>query len=334
MTACYVLRMRSFHVACIGLVAIVTACGGAVRSEDDEVGLAPVGVDPQGTQNAHDLHGAPEPGGESPMLGVHHSREAGPPGKAGAPGNIAWHGGAIMTDSVVKTIFWGPSWANTAFAGDKITGLNRLYAGLASATGYVASNTEYTGTNGRVGTAVTFAGSVTDTSASPRSAPKTAAVLAEVCKTITSPVANGYYPVYTDLKRGSAGYCAWHSYGTCGGVPVQFGFFFNLDGDSGCDPVDKQTTHSQGLAALASVSGHEWSETVTDPRNGGWWDSAGNENSDKCAWSFPPSLVEITDPITNAKEGWKIQGNWSNAAFTAGTGYLNTKSQAGCMPNN
>ena len=224
--------MRSTHVACVGLVAILVACGGAVRSEDGEVTVEPAGVDPQGAQNAHDLHGSPEPG-EAPMLGVHHSKEAGPPGKASTPGNMTWHGGAIMTDSVVKTIFWGSSWANAAFAGDKIDGLNRLYAGLASATSYVASNTEYTGTNGQVGTGVTYAGSVTDLAAGPRSAPKTGAVLAEVCKMITNPVANGYYPVYTDLKRGSAGYCAWHSYGSCSGTPVQFGFFFNLDGDAG-----------------------------------------------------------------------------------------------------
>ena len=50
------------------------------------------------------------------------------------------------------------------------------------------------------------------------------------------PVANGYYPVYSDQPRGNAGYCAWHSSGTINGIRVQFGFFFNLDGDPGCDP--------------------------------------------------------------------------------------------------
>ncbi len=103
---------------------------------------------------------------------------------------------------------------------------------------------------------------------------------------ITDPVPNGYYPVYTDQPRGHAGYCAWHSYGTASGVPVQFGFFFKLDGDAGCDPGDTRTGHSQGLAALANVSGHELSEAVTDPRNGGWWDKSGAENADKCAWTF------------------------------------------------
>ena len=159
-----------------------------------------------------------------------------------------------------------------------------------------------------------FAGHVVDTSAAPKRAPSTTTILAEVAKRIANPVANGYYPVYTDLPRGNNGYCAWHSYGTVRGVPVQFGFFFRLDGDAGCDPGDPGTVHSQGLEALANVSGHELSETVSDPRNGGWWDNSGAENSDKCAWTF-------SGLVTIGGEAWKIQGNWSNAAYNAGSGY-------------
>ena len=85
---------------------------------------------------------------------------------------------------------------------------------------------------------------------------------------VPDPAGNGYYPVYSDVKRGNAGYCAWHSAGSCGrttSVPVQFAFFFNLDGDAGCDPQDTQTGHSQGLAALANVTAHELSEARSDP---------------------------------------------------------------------
>ena len=57
---------------------------------------------------------------------------------------------------------------------------------------------------------------------------------------IPTPVANGYYPVYTDLPRGRATYCAWHSWATINGVLTQFAFFFKLDGDPGCDPQDTQ----------------------------------------------------------------------------------------------
>jgi len=243
--------------------------------------------------------------------GVIHARGAGHGGSAAASPNLVWHGGQIMTSSVVQSIFWGSSWGG--YVGDKITGLDRFY-GTVGGSGYMNSNTEYTGTNGTVGNRVTFIDHVIDAAAAPRRAPSTSAVLAEVARKITSPEANGYYPVYSDQKRGRAGYCAWHSYGTINGVPVQFAFFFNLDGDAGCDPGDPGTAHSQGLEALANVSGHELSEAVTDPRNGGWWDSSGAENADKCAWTF-------SGLVTLGTERWKIQGNWSNEAYAAGTGY-------------
>ena len=115
---------------------------------------------------------------------------------------------------------------------------------------------------------------------------------------------NGYYPVYSDKKRGNAGYCAWHSAGTCNGTPLQFAFFFNLDGDAGCDPADTQTGHSQGLAALANVTAHELSEALTDPANpGAWYDSSGAENGDKCAWTF--NVPSVTFP--NGTQ-WKHAG--------------------------
>jgi len=157
----------------------------------------------------------------------------------------------------------------------------------------------------------------------------TSVILGEVCKMISSPdpSGNGYYSVYSDTKRGNAGYCAYHSAGTCGGQLVQFAFFFNLDGDPGCDPQDTQTGHSQGLAALANVSGHELSEARTDPASpGAWYDSSGQENGDKCAWTFNVPFVSFSNGTI-----WKIQGEWSNAAYTANTGYPNRSGQNGCL---
>jgi hypothetical protein len=159
---------------------------------------------------------------------------------------------------------------------------------------------------------------VTDSSAAPSGAPSTSQVLAEVAKaTNSNPVPNAYYPVYSDQPRGNAGYCAWHSAGAINGIQVQFGFFFNLDGDPGCDPqASLGLGHSQGLSALANVSGHELSEMLTDPQLDAWYDQRSDENSDKCAWTF-------SGTVTIGVESWKIQGNWSNAAANANSGYAN-----------
>jgi hypothetical protein len=107
---------------------------------------------------------------------------------------------------------------------------------------------------------------------------------------------------------------------------VQFGFFYNLDGDPGCDPQDASGIHSQVLAALANVSGHELSEMLTDPKLNAWYDGNGEENSDKCAWSFGTPLLSFR----NGSQ-WKIQGNWSNAAFNAGSGFANSSGQKACI---
>jgi hypothetical protein len=179
-----------------------------------------------------------------------------------------------------------------------------------------------------VGPSTTYQGHVIDTSASTGGG-NSAAILAEVCKAVgtVDPHGNGYYAVYADTPRKHASYCAYHSYGTCNGKAVQFAYFFNLDGDAGCDPQDTSGLHSQALAAIANVSGHELSEARTDPASpGAWYDSAGLENGDKCAWTFNVPLVKFTN-----RSEWKIQGEWSNSAYNSGTGYPNSSGQKGCL---
>jgi hypothetical protein len=139
------------------------------------------------------------------------------------------------------------------------------------------------------------------------------------------PQTNGYYPVYVDTRRGSAGYCAWHSWGTVtdkngNSVLVQFGFFFNLDGDTGCDPQDPNNYRSQGAEALGNVSAHELSEVATDPRGSAWFDRFGYENADKCAWTFLGYVVLGDSSV------WKIQSNFANQAYDNSLG-----SPRGCV---
>ncbi len=239
--------------------------------------------------------------------------------------NMTYHGGVIMPSASSQAIFWGTSWGTNS--GDKVTGMDSWYAGFGGSN-YAKTPAEYTGSNGSVGNSLTYAGHVVDTSAASGGG-STSAILAEVAKNITNPdpTGNGYYPVYTDLPRGNAGYCAWHSSGSINGVRVQFAFFWKLDGDSGCDPQDTSGLHSQGLAAIANVSGHELSEAMSDPASpGAWYDGSGAENGDKCAWTFGGPLVTLS----NGSQ-WKIQGEWSNAAYTTGTGYPNSSGQPGCV---
>ena len=254
---------------------------------------------------------------EPAMLGAHFAKGVHParPARPGKSPNLVYHNGDVMTDgAVVRMIFWGTSW-NSA-PGDKISGLNAFYDGVGGSH-YLDTNGEYHDGSGFVQDSVTSDTGYIDPTAAPTRAPATSAILAEVCKAVgTDVVANGYYPVYIDNKRGHAGYCAWHSWGTCPGsnVEFQFAFFFNLDNDAGCNP-QSPGAGSQGLKALANVSGHELSEALTDPHGDGWYDSNGAENADKCAWKFGQNLLVF------GGRGWKIQGNWSNDAYDHNQGY-------------
>jgi hypothetical protein len=263
--------------------------------------------------------GGPPPNAAGPAFGFVPSHNANH-GKPVRGSVLLNHGGPVMSSATsVRPIYWGTGWSSP---GDKITGLDTFYSGVGG-TAYAHTNVEYTDSTGHVDTThISRLSDIVDLAATPSGAPSTLAVLNEVARaTGGSPIANAYYPVYSDKPRGTAGYCAWHSAGTINGIPVQFGFFFNLDGDPGCDPQDSATTHSQGLEALANVSGHELSEMLTDPKLNAWYDQQGNENADKCAWTFSGYVVI-------GGQNWKVQGNWSNAAYAAHSGYDST---GGCI---
>src|SRR5664279_189486 len=125
---------------------------------------------------------------EPPMRGIHWAKGHAKGGGGGNP-DMTWHSGAIMTTAATAAIFWGPSWVTSP--GDKITGMDTWYTGFGGSN-YAVTSDEYTGTNGQVSSTVTYGGHFVDsTTASGGS--KTSAILAEVCKVIPSPVANGYY---------------------------------------------------------------------------------------------------------------------------------------------
>jgi hypothetical protein len=262
--------------------------------------------------------GGPPSIAAGPAFGFVPSQNANHAGTHGHTTLLLWHNGPVMHSTTVSPIFWGTAWNNP---GDKVTGLDNLYSHIGGSS-YAHTNSEYTDSAGNVNTSsISKASDTTDLTATPSGAPSTNQVLAEVARaTNNNPTPGAYYPVYSDQPRGSAGYCAWHSSGTINGTQVEFGFFFNLDGDPGCDPHDSGSKHSQGLAALANVSGHELSEMLTDPQLNAWYDRQGSENADKCAWTFNGN-------VTIGGESWKIQGNWSNAAAGNNSGYAN----GGCI---
>ena len=253
---------------------------------------------------------------------------AGTPTALTGPGtDLTYHGGAVLPAVAVQPIFWGPRWSDPTFAGDKVTGLKSFYDGMGGSK-YAGTSNEYTDSTGaHVTSAISsYTTALFDSSAAPTSDPSARTIIGEVAKMVKKPTANVFYAVYSDTPITGVDYCAWHSWGSVRGVRLTVGWFPNIDGVSGCTPNDVTTGHSQPLAALANVSGHELSEVRTDPFGTGWYEGQYSENADKCAWAFGSTSVTFSNGTQ-----WRVQGNWSNAAHDANGGYPNNSGELGCL---
>ena len=293
-----------------GILGLAMMAGGCVPPDDASA------------ETQSELNGANEP------PGAHVMHAQGSAKKGGGSPLMTNHGGPVLHTNKTMAIFWGSEWSSASFQGDKVTGLDTFFGGLGGSK-FAATSTEYGDSSGNVTTSSSYLGHTFDLSTAPRRAIQVSDAVAEACKvTNDNPDPNGVYFLYTSTGAGHVNYCAWHSHGTCSnGASVQVAYMPNIDGIAGCDPQDTTTGHSQGLAALVNVTSHEWSEAITDPALNAWYDGSGEENGDKCAWSFH-------NDVSVGGQQWKVQMEWSNAAYNAGTGYLNLSGQAGCLQGN
>jgi hypothetical protein len=265
-----------------------------------------------------------------------------PHGEAGTPtpapkvlaasGAMNFYGGPVLTHPSVRVLYSGIQWKNSTFVADKIAGIDAFFKGYAGSS-YAKSADEYIGSNGEVTAALTYQGH----DATPQSASLDGTNLNSVVAAACSEVTNGRFPLdtsgnqiiilFSDKKRPSnINYCGYHGATSCLQQRVQYAFLWNADGDPGCNAQDTTTGHSQGLAALINITAHEVHEMRTDPTLRSWFDSQGNEVGDKCAWTFASKPAALSNGTH-----WKVQNEWSNAAYMAGTGSINLSDQKGCV---
>ena len=144
---------------------------------------------------------------------------------------------------------------------------------------------------------------------------------------------NATYIILTppgQIATGQPVYCGYHSQTTSidgYGNPfrIQYAFIPYLNtnwpglGTTGCGMHNVNATSDafgNGIFdGYSIVTGHEYSEAVTDPDNyfgqqDGWNDVQGNENGDKCAWMN-------TQNIVLGAHQFAVQPTWSNEAYDA-----------------
>ena len=104
-------------------------------------------------------------------------------------------------------------------------------------------------------------------------------------------------------------YCAWHSStsSTYGNVAYT-NLPYITDAGASCG------ANFNGLGATAGITivgGHEMAETITDQfPNGGWLDSNGEENGDKCAWISSGQGASADIKLSTGT--FAVQSLWSN----------------------
>jgi len=119
----------------------------------------------------------------------------------------------------------------------------------------------------------------------------------------------------------SGQFCAWHDWNgdttlSGGAVTSPYGdiaftnspYITDMGASCGQDFVNSNGT----LDGVSIVNGHEYAETITDQNPpGGWTDSSGAENGDKCAWITPGTPGGSFD-LTDGHGTFAMQTTWAN----------------------
>ncbi len=221
--------------------------------------------------------------------------------------NVTNHGGGVIANAHLVFLFWGPSFCSGgADAGYAATlqafrnqygstgewrtilqyGVNATSLGAGSADAFDCSTPPTNVTDAKVRAHVTtyLASHTFDNSA-----------IYEVVTPSTSYSSSGGS---TSCGGPSLAYCAYHGSYSTGGHTAKYSIQ-PWAGCSGCKVSGWSNVQNEEHFVC-----HETREAATDPVNG-WWDgTTGEEADDKCAWSPTPFI---------GTGGYAYQYEWSNA---------------------
>jgi serine protease len=258
-----------------------------------------------------------------------------------AAANLSYHGGisdgsagtiGVETAPKIYLVLWGSQWNNNDPSGE--AGIVENFLKGASGSSWLNSVTQYcqgvaTGTffcNG----AGTAAGNKTgefitfwyDNASAAPSKPRQSQLAAEAVRaaahfgnTSVASNASAQYVIATATKNNSSGfgkqYCAYHSSTSSTSGDIAYtNLPYITDAGASCG------ANFNGLgskAGITIVEGHEAGETITDQfPNGGWLDSGGAENGDKCAW-ITTGNQGAAAAVSFSTGTFPVQSLWSNA---------------------
>lgn len=309
------LVISAFAVSCLAMLVSTAANAGVVGGGNDDE-LVPTG-------KGWGERPAPGPGpGQGAGQGQGQPQGNGKPARGGGGNGIDYHGGPVILGTTNLYYIWYGNWyANTA---TQI--LPTLAQNIGGSSYFQINTTYYNGANQHVSNLVSYAGSVDDNYS--RGTALTDADIKTIVTTAigtSKPDPNGVYLVLTsaDVNETSGfctQYCGWHTHGTIAGLDVKYGFIGNPDRcPSACAAQTTSPNGNAGADGMASIIAHELEESVTDPDLNAWYDKRGQENADKCAWTFGTTSTAANGSKYNVTLGgsgnkFLIQQNWVNAS--------------------
>jgi Phosphate-induced protein 1 conserved region len=246
--------------------------------------------------------------------------------RAAATNGITYHGGPVMLGTTKVYYIWYGNWA-----GDTTPTILTDLANSIGGSPYNNINTTYyqgTSTKSFVSNSVSFLGATSTADTAYGKSLSDANIQSLVSDAISSgrlpKDTNGLYFVLTakDVTASSGfctQYCGWHTHATIAGSNIKYSFVGNpaTQCPAGCGVNSPSPNGNGGADAMASILSHELVETVSDPDLNAWYDRSGNENADKCAYTYGTTYTSANGAVANMKMGtrdYKIQQNWVNAA--------------------
>jgi hypothetical protein len=294
----------------LSLSLLTTACdsppGDAVSSDDDIMKVS------------------------TPVMGTAGTGQFRTEGAATVP--ITYHNGPVLLGTTNVYYIWYGNWGtNTAK-----TILPTLAQNIGGSSYFNINTSYYNGAGTAVTNSVAYVTSINDNYSHGRTLTDSA-VQSIVINAINGSDprhqsgklpydANGVYFVLTtsDVSERSGfcnKYCGWHTYASTNKGFVQFAFIGNPDRcPTACEAQYTSPNGNPGADGMASIISHELEESVTDPELNAWYDSQGEENADKCAWTFGTTSTASNgsqyNVVLNGTQ-FLIQQNWVNS----GAGY-------------
>jgi hypothetical protein len=291
----------------LGVAVAFAGCGMRASAQDTDTVPNGKGIGTlQHPGHAPDVQGRGKPGG----------------GKQGGNG-ISYHGGPVMLGTTNVYYIWYGNWS-----GNSATTILPNFASNIGGSPYFNINTTYyNGLGNHVSNSVHYAGGTND-NYSRGTALSDADIQSVVAAAINKPGglpldANGVYFVLTsaDVDETSGFcrvYCGWHTHGSINGNDIKYAFVGNPDRcPSACEAQAVGPNGNAGADGMASIIAHELEEAVTDPDLNAWYDNRGQENADKCAWTFGTTYTTSNGAQANMSLGgsnYLIQRNWVNAS--------------------